>query len=185
MCLGCSREAELSLEVKLRSIRAGNGRRGFCLSREGRNRFQDARSSEPRQRQAAGQALSPAGSPTSSKPIIPELPGTHSQAGTSSRKSAFCVRSRCRSCRTMWPFQTAAGAQGSQGAPGPAMAAHSSSPSRRGGASRGLQDVRAAAAGNPRLYQACLSGRSGHLKAGAAVAQPKPSAQKEQVSVLG
>lgn len=106
----------------------------------------------------------PAGSPTSSKPVIPEPQGTHSQAGTSSRKSAFCVRSRCRSCRTMWRFQTAAGAQGSQGAAGPAMAAeslaaaHGSCPSRRGGASRGLHDVRTAAAGNPRAVPSAFVG---------------------------
>lgn len=74
------------------------------------------------------------------------------------------MRSRCRSCRTMWRFQTATGAQGSQGAPGPAMAAeclaaaHSSSPNRRGGASRGLHDVRAVAAGNPRAVPSLFVG---------------------------
>lgn len=56
----------------------------------------------------------------SSKP-----PGAHSQAGTSSRKSAFCMRSRLRSCRTMWLFQPAAGAPVLQG---PAMAALSRQP---------------------------------------------------------
>lgn len=56
------------------------------------------------------------------------------------------MRSRCRSCRTMWRFQTAAGARGALGAPGPAMAAEARAPGRgsgrrrRGGASRGLRD---------------------------------------------
>lgn len=56
---------------------------------------------------------------------LPPLPScrapvAHSQAGTSSTKSVFCVRSRCRSCRTMWRFQRATG---TPGAPGPAIAA--------------------------------------------------------------
>lgn len=64
----------------------------------------------------------------------------------------------------MWRFQTATGAQESQGAPGPAMAAeclaaaHNTSRSKRGGASRGLHDVRAAAAGNPRAVPSLFVG---------------------------
>lgn len=94
----------------------------------------------------------------------------HSQAGTSSRKRAFCVRSRCRSCRTMWRFQRAAGTPGSLGSLGPAMAAlrlHRALPPPkearpgRGGAPRGLRDVRGrVAAGNPRIVlRVVLRGR--------------------------
>lgn len=132
-----------------------------------------------------------AGSPTSSKPVIPEPPRTHSQAGTSSKKSAFCVRSRCRSCRRMWRFQAATGAQGSQGAPGPAMAAESlaaarrSSPIMRGGASRGLHDVRAAAAGNPRAVPRAFVGEIWTSQSRCCCGRPKPSAPRKRVSVPG
>lgn len=94
----------------------------------------------------------------------------HSQAGTSSRKRAFCVRSRCRSCRTMWRFQRAAGTPGSLG---PAMAAlsrlHRALPPPkearpgRGGAPRGLRDVRgrAAAGKSPDCTNSGLWGENG------------------------
>lgn len=100
----------------------------------------------------------------------PKPPGAHSQAGTSSRKSAFCVRSRCRSCRTMWRFQRAARPAG---APRPAMAALScllrahllpeKARPGRGGAPRGLSLT---SGGGPRrgihgLYQERSRGENG------------------------
>lgn len=93
------------------------------------------------------------GAPSPPQPSS-EPPGAHSQACTSSRKSAFCVRSRCRSCRKMWRFQRAAGNPVPQG---PAMAARSRLPHAHpgpkkalvgwGGTSRGLRDVM----GGPRV----------------------------------
>lgn len=77
------------------------------------------------------------------------------------------MRSRCRSCRTMWRFQTAAGARGSQGAPGPAMAAESLAAEQSSGPSGGAEPPGDSMTsgrqrrGIPGLYQALLSGRSG------------------------
>lgn len=138
------------------------------------------------------------GASSPQRPTSLSPPAAHSQAGTSSRKSAFCVRSRCRSCRTMWRFQTAAGAQGAPGEPGPAMAAqspaiaHSSRPSGpggavRGGASRGLLDVKAVAAGNPRAVPSASGGRGelGALRQVLLRPGQKTSTSKELVSVPG
>lgn len=91
----------------------------------------------------------------------------------------------------MWRFQTAAGSQGSQGAPGPAMAAESLAAAQSCSPSRGAEPPGDSMTsgrqrrGIPGLYQALLSGRSGHLKAGTAAAQPKPSVPEECVSVPG
>lgn len=90
----------------------------------------------------------------------------HSQAGTSSRKRAFCVRSRSRSCRTMWRFQQTTGAPGSLG---PAMAARCRPPrallsrrwARPGGAGPGGDSVTSRGwRGIPGLYQKRFGGRT-------------------------
>lgn len=71
---------------------------------------------------ARGAGQSPVPAPGSPFPPLPSCtaPAAHSQAGTSSRKRAFCARSRCRSCRTMWRFQRAFG---TPRGPDPAIAA--------------------------------------------------------------
>lgn len=134
-------------DCALRSARTGKGR-DVAVRRQG---VTGGSAAGPglRRPEGIGALASPPEKPdTLSRSSIPSTaiihaPRAHSQAGTSSRKSAFCVRSRCRSCRTMWLFQRAAGAPGPQG---PAMAA----PSRlsragngsfegSGGLGRGLQ----------------------------------------------
>lgn len=151
----------------------GRGRSPITRNWGVADRF-EAQGTDPREQEGAGVPEAQS-SKTNPRPVqgapppkASPKPHTHSHAGTSSWKRAFCVRSRCRSCRTMWRFQRAAGAPGTLGPSGPAIAAASrphrarSRRERRGLAGRagprGDPVTSCTARGIPGWYQVCTRG---------------------------
>lgn len=138
---------------------AGSGRRGPCSARRRRKRVPDA---NPGNRDRAAALESPSGEPLL-KGRIPEPPGrTHKPALAPGRAPFACgpdaaAAARCGASRRQ---RARRGRQGSRVPPWPP----SPGPQHRGGSSRGLLDVRAAAAGNPRAVPSASWGRAGRSR---------------------
>lgn len=138
---------------------AGSGRRGPCSARRRRKRVPGA---NPGNRDRAAALESPSGEPLL-KGRIPEPPGrTHKPALAPGRAPFACgpdaaAAARCGASRRQ---RARRGRQGSRVPPWPP----SPGPQHRGGSSRGLLDVRAAAAGNPRAVPSASWGRAGRSR---------------------